>query len=92
MRYDTEIIATPLSLPVSVYLDVASRLHMLDNMMITVGTMRVKFSLRRDENLFQDSHSGGWIAEYKDLDGRWTKLGTYNSQESAAKALYIERL
>lgn len=71
-------------------------------MMIKVGRMLVNFVLRQDENLFHDEHSGAWIAEYsyREVHGtrerpeyvkRWAKLGTYDSKEEAAKALYVER-
>lgn len=65
-------------------------------MLITVGRAQVKFTLRRDEVIYQDTHSGAWIANYlglKEEDGarRWERLGTYGSREAAAKALYLAR-
>lgn len=65
-------------------------------MQIKVGRALVSFSVRQDENLYQDPHSGAWISEYLGLkeangDRRWQRLGTCGSKEAAAKALYVER-
>lgn len=64
---------------------------------IGIGQMFIAFALRGDECIYQDEHSGGWVAEYlglREIDGarRWERLGTYGSQEAAAKALYLDRI
>ena len=43
-------------------------------------------TMRRNENVFQDPHSGGWVAEVL-IDGRWILIGTYGSRAAAMKAL-----
>ena len=60
---------------------------------IMVGRMSVMFTCRSDENLYQDEHSGSWVAEYRSFmtDERWTRLGTYGCKEAAARALYVAR-
>jgi hypothetical protein len=57
---------------------------------IKVGTQTVRMALRRDENVCEGHTSDAWYAEYL-LDGSWEKLGTYNTEAEAYKALYVNR-
>lgn len=53
------------------------------------------FSLQDNEDLYQDAHTGGWIACFRQRElwddgecwGAWHRLGTYGSREAAIAAL-----
>jgi len=32
---------------------------------------------------YQDPHTGGWIRQYRTLDGRWVNVSTYGTREAA---------
>ena len=72
---------------------------MLGCIQITVGRMSVIFTCRKDERITLDSN-GRWLAEYESrahvgpgqYEYEWNVLGWYEDVESAAKALYVERI
>jgi hypothetical protein len=36
-------------------------------------------------NIYQDPHTGGWIREYRDSDGRWHRIGVYGTRAAAMR-------
>ncbi len=45
---------------------------------------------KKNENVYQDSHSGGWIAEVRALRGsdhEWDRVGTFGSHDAAMAAV-----
>jgi hypothetical protein len=40
---------------------------------------------RKDENIYQDAHTGGWVCEVLAL-GEWIRLGIFGTRAAALKA------
>lgn len=57
---------------------------------IKVGRMIVRMTLRKDERIIRLT-GGRRVAYMKLSSGDWLKLGAYDSEAEAMKAIYVER-
>jgi hypothetical protein len=45
---------------------------------------------RKDENIYQDQHTGGWVCEVLAL-GDWVRLGIFGERRAAIRAAQTRR-